>query len=1065
MAAYARHAASCCDGARGGTATAAVALRVALLAVPRLADFTTQQNDDPRAWLPLVLELELVPNTTGLLRTMLRAFQPCQGEAASPAQEADAAATYEEARSVWSVLQVLEACAGVANALQAAASNDDRDAGSRLPLPINTLLKQLAADDVVQAAALVPPFVQRKLWPLVAASGGGEAPVPQPDRHRCAAAAFNNIYVLIPQSEGVACCGVLTTTARYAFLLLSALSAAAPRGVPGAARALQRVLGAMSASGLAASLGAALLAAPPWREAAAGGAPALDGYAASILMAQRAVVNVVQRVTRCVATSARDAALGALAAPEVLRLQWELLVQVAAAAQQGAERGGGSALAAGRQRWPMLQQLALARVCEGSVLLADSLYDCVVSGAYAPWVMGTRSPLSDVRAVVAAAERLLPCRASGAALAARVVASLSAHAQRLGPAGAVSVGEGHVGGGGLVECALALQRLVLFRMRGAPQAELEACLPDLLAMLAWFAGMVATPAGLAPGQEEATVQPSCMLASCVLGWASRTDLLRPIDEINVCPADAQAVFWLSLRAGVRAACVQRLQPTGLARSLERLLRRSASRGLRLEGVCGVGMLLSPPLTYLLGPLLRAPLVQLRVQLQMQQQQQQRRRAPPDAGSGAGGGGEGSGVWRAREELALVLTALKLLRLEASRRGEPRVDGEPELLSKGEVPLFGLALFVAQLGCGDQGLVSMIPELMACVALADAAPGGQGADGCADGGGVRGDERDPARAAAPGAADVCLVAQAVAACGTAVLPVLTQLLEQAADWLEREAAPGAGLSGNARRADGGGSGGAAAPTKRKVVQIAMRCDVAAATALSAIRHLPAEVLLAVAPQRALAAVARLLRLLLQQPQGRDAELEAVTESAMVSVAEAVLLLSTEELLLEGCVPGWLWVGAGRPGAPEGWAGAGLVDVDALAAVQGPSYAPQQGPVIETSSGTAVTLGSLRWEDHRQHRAEVAALAGARAQELGLLGGRVWQVVAAVPGGQALWPPRLLRLCDNPGCGNFGDACGKLLKCSRCVGVRYCGAACQAQHWPQHKGECRRLAAAAGGKGGG
>lgn len=36
-----------------------------------------------------------------------------------------------------------------------------------------------------------------------------------------------------------------------------------------------------------------------------------------------------------------------------------------------------------------------------------------------------------------------------------------------------------------------------------------------------------------------------------------------------------------------------------------------------------------------------------------------------------------------------------------------------------------------------------------------------------------------------------------------------------------------------------------------------------------------------------------------------------------------------------------------------------------------------------------------------------------------------------------------------------AAGVLKRCSGCRSVRYCSAACQAQHWPLHKAECRRL----------
>ncbi|PNH02019.1 hypothetical protein TSOC_012031, partial [Tetrabaena socialis] len=56
---------------------------------------------------------------------------------------------------------------------------------------------------------------------------------------------------------------------------------------------------------------------------------------------------------------------------------------------------------------------------------------------------------------------------------------------------------------------------------------------------------------------------------------------------------------------------------------------------------------------------------------------------------------------------------------------------------------------------------------------------------------------------------------------------------------------------------------------------------------------------------------------------------------------------------------------------------------------------------------------------------------------------------------LKPPRM---CANPTCTNFGGACEAdlhLQQCSRCRTVRYCKAACQLAHWPQHKLLCPLL----------
>ena len=45
-------------------------------------------------------------------------------------------------------------------------------------------------------------------------------------------------------------------------------------------------------------------------------------------------------------------------------------------------------------------------------------------------------------------------------------------------------------------------------------------------------------------------------------------------------------------------------------------------------------------------------------------------------------------------------------------------------------------------------------------------------------------------------------------------------------------------------------------------------------------------------------------------------------------------------------------------------------------------------------------------------------------------------------------RCLEACA-AGCGTYSS---KLLQCSRCHMVRYCGQECQKRHWKQHKKEC-------------
>ncbi|PNH09127.1 hypothetical protein TSOC_004295 [Tetrabaena socialis] len=85
--------------------------------------------------------------------------------------------------------------------------------------------------------------------------------------------------------------------------------------------------------------------------------------------------------------------------------------------------------------------------------------------------------------------------------------------------------------------------------------------------------------------------------------------------------------------------------------------------------------------------------------------------------------------------------------------------------------------------------------------------------------------------------------------------------------------------------------------------------------------------------------------------------------------------------------------------------------------------------------------------------------------------LWGLRDGGAGGYPSWPPRVLRLCGNPACRNFAgpsEADLPLRKCSGCRAVRYCGTACQGQHWREggHREACARLRAATqAAKGGG
>lgn len=105
--------------------------------------------------------------------------------------------------------------------------------------------------------------------------------------------------------------------------------------------------------------------------------------------------------------------------------------------------------------------------------------------------------------------------------------------------------------------------------------------------------------------------------------------------------------------------------------------------------------------------------------------------------------------------------------------------------------------------------------------------------------------------------------------------------------------------------------------------------------------------------------------------------------------------------------------------------------------------QSAAVIAADPSSAVEA-KLRWllpryqspDDRREAAAALRILAAAR------------QAAAAA---DAPAPPRV---CAAPGCGATE---GSLNRCGGCGTVRYCGEACQAAHWPEHRRQCRRVRA--------
>ncbi|GLC41184.1 hypothetical protein PLESTB_001529200 [Pleodorina starrii] len=748
-------------------------------------------------------------------------------------------------------------------------------------------------------------------------------------------------------------------------------------------------------------------------------------------------------------------------------------------------RGGGSGEASGEEggvrMWPLLQEASLRSDTRQSWTRQLFNMETCVFAALVQW--NELSGRGEMAAAARVARELLPSRTQAAELGARVLAAMHACTSALGaregdaPSSAAAA---HVKAQQRSpRCGGLLARMVLFRMRGATDDELESCLPGLLEMAAWRVGlgaaMLAEGGGSSADDSPDTLPDA--LSALLQGSVHRmSETVTPAEAIVTFSESQEATFWRRVHPATRAACIHRLtHPTDMAlpRWLDALLRASVSRGgwNRLAQVLAPQtdrpVVLTGALAELLGDLLRARLPAT----QRGPEQEQPRRAGECEGEyrGAGGSsgsgsrrGPGQGGWQAKEDIGLVLSALKLLRREVAL-GLGGGEGGGQALRAFSHSRLGLASFVANVGLSNWGLPGLVREMRRAEA------GGAG-----DGGGGSGAGRPRGGVAGTEAA---MVTQAVAACGSAVLPYMLQMVECAISELQREARVG---------------GGRSAPQGLAAVVTSglLTAQVAAAAVVSAAQHLPPEVLLAAAPQRLLAAAAQLLKLLrevqglgvLRVVQGEEASTfgARILSAVLFSIRDAVILMSAEEQLLDRCVPGWLWAGP-----LGGDAVAGLtIDLDPLtdlyqqagARVDAPAAAPRCPIiVVDQRADPAAARFDLRdWATEQgQRRGEVAAMARGVAQGLGLMEGSVWRealaAAAAGAGGGAagagqegdagMWPPRLVRLCGNPLCGDFSggsEAELKLRWCSKCCAVRYCGAACQRAHWPGHKADCGRWA---------
>ncbi|PNH08347.1 hypothetical protein TSOC_005067 [Tetrabaena socialis] len=395
---------------------------------------------------------------------------------------------------------------------------------------------------------------------------------------------------------------------------------------------------------------------------------------------------------------------------------------------------------------------------------------------------------------------------------------------------------------------------------------------------------------------------------------------------------------------------------------------------------------------------------------------------------------------ARDELGVLVTLAKLARRDAERprlgeTGRDAASALPDLAQKS-------AMFLAGTAVNLSALLDDLP-----LPPRTTREGAQGS-----GAAVLGRSADATLAAA--------VREGIALASVTALSILEQMAVRDMD------GPGDSSGGGGSSSTGG----------------ILRCLAAVA------QLLPPGDLLALQPQRTLALLGRLLQRaeeLRQLGVGRgsrgrgsgderreneSSEGRQLSQYAEEVVGVLVHMAADEQLV--GAVTGWLRAEASGVAAgaqPQGWQqrcgdldaralvaalrawnadAAGCVDgLRDIAATPSPPAADFMG-AGGGGGGSGQLLGTAR-----------AVIAGAPRgfSDLLMRGGRSVQAPA--------WPPRVLRLCVNPACRNFGgptEADLPLRKCSGCKAVRYCGAGCQQQHWREggHRKECARLRALRG-----
>ncbi|PNH07420.1 hypothetical protein TSOC_006126 [Tetrabaena socialis] len=485
--------------------------------------------------------------------------------------------------------------------------------------------------------------------------------------------------------------------------------------------------------------------------------------------------------------------------------------------------------------------------------------------------------------------------------------------------------------------------------------------------------------------------------------------------------------WLAFQgcsATTWEACEQRLLPTGLAQSLDCLLRRLAAAGLQNEDEHGTVSICFFLLTTTLPLVLCGHVA-----------------APP-----ACGGGHGGSVWRPQDDLGLLVSAVKLGRREAEQSGGVTlVPNSSDVLAAPPAQsiatgLATLAMKMVKLLAGltqqrQRGNISttMLGRTVeAEVALREAiALASVAALPILERIAVRDLRRLVALAAAVALMVHCLaaavqllpLADVLALQPQRTLALLGRLLQRAHDL--RQLGTGRGSRGGGR--GGGGRRSTSDGGRFQEDELPAWADEVA----RALVHMAAD-------EQLVGAVAGWLR-------GEAAALPQPAQAGALVVHPQGLCGDLDTRALAAAV--------------RHWNAAAADSIERLHAAAA-SSAPAGAVEMEGGGGSSSSRGS--GAAARGSGATAPLLAAARAATALRHETALWGLRDGGARGYPSWPSRVLRLCGNPACRNFAgpaEADLPLRKCSGCKAVRYCGVGCQGQHWREggHREACARLRA--------